>query len=141
MKGDNPKFSALREKIELLHAALEQTLNRLVGILMYIGVGNAYKNQPSNILFFVRGEIFAASEILENVLSQLAIFSNNMPFSFNVSTFAGNNTTIIDKIKEDPAKNLDSIGSNQLLYNIPNVQIRSSFNFGWLKDLIEFEKS
>lgn len=85
---DSPAFQPTRDKIESLYEAFENVLNLLVGSLLYIGVGDATKNETGNILFFVKGEPIFASTILLQILNKIteAIDNFHMSLTYN-STF------------------------------------------------------
>lgn len=128
--GENATFAPLRQRIESLHSAIEATLERLTSILMYIGVGNAQKNRPSNVMFFVRGEIFLASEIINEVLNKI-----DNEINFSVQTSYGDSSFNIINLINDNGKHIfnypgivayaDDIVSK-------NIKIKSSYNFGSL---------
>lgn len=132
--SSNKNFEHIREKIERLYDGLEIVLERLTGILMYIGIGNANKNRPSNILFFVSGEIFAASEIIERVLDEI----EQEYHSFNVSIKYNSSYSIINYINDNGPKVFNHPNNvvfiDELLSR--NIRITSSYNFGSLFNII-----
>lgn len=132
--SSNKNFEHIRKKIEKLYDGLEIVLERLTGILMYIGIGNANKNRPSNVLFFVGGEIFAASEIIERVLDEI----EQEYHSFNVDIKYNSSYSIINYINDNGPKVFNYPNNvvfiDELLSR--NIRITSSYNFGSLFNII-----
>ena len=84
--------------IESLKAAADSILNKLEATLLYIGVGDASKNQFGNVMFFVGGELFFASEILTDILDKIKTISEsnfkmNLSYNsnYNITTFLNDN--------------------------------------------------
>ena len=127
---DNDKFMPIRSKIIGLYASVEAILNRMVGQLMYIGTGNAFKNNPSNIMFFLSGQIIFASEVVEEIWNKL----DSLEKSFSVNTTFNSSMTIVDAINENGKRifNYPNITSSYERDILNNIRITSSYDFSSL---------
>lgn len=123
----NPDFDETRHKIIMLYQTFERILRLLVGQLLYIGVGDASKNEIGNVLFFVKGRALFASQILLDIYKTI----NEEISNFNMSLKYDSSFTIIDLLNEQGFE----------AYNHPrmsgffdadvrsNILLKSSYNF------------
>ena len=131
--GNNQAFSDTRQKIESLKAAADSILNKLEATLLYIGVGDASDNQFGNVMFFVGGELFFASEILTDILDKIGAISN-----FNVDISYNSNYNITTFLNDNGPQAFRSPNNTQLALQFAdsmisdNIKLTSSYNFGSL---------
>ena len=131
--GNNQAFSDTRQKIESLKAAADSILNKLEATLLYIGVGDASDNQFGNVMFFVGGELFFASEILTDILDKIGAMSN-----FNVDISYNSNYNITTFLNDNGPQAFRSPNNTQLALQFAdsmisdNIKLTSSYNFGSL---------
>lgn len=133
--GDNPVFSGTRQMIESLKTAADSILSKLEATLLYIGVGDASNNQFGNVMFFVGGELFFASEILTDILDKIKTMSESN-FKMNISYSGNYNITTF--LKDNGPQAFRSSNNAQLALGFAdsmisdNIKITSSYNFGSL---------
>lgn len=133
--GNNPAFSGTRQMIESLKAAADSILNKLEATLLYIGVGDASKNQFGNVMFFVGGELFFASEILTDILDKIKTISES---NFKINISYNSNYNITTFLNDNGPQAFRSPNNTQLALQFAdsmisdNIKITSSYNFGSL---------
>lgn len=124
----NPAFQETRAKIMILYQTFEIILQWLVGRLLYIGVGNAAKDEIGNVLFFVKGEPIFASEILMDIKESIDEEIQN----FQAQIQYRSSFTIIDLLN---AKGLEAYNYPQATARMFDQSVRSkiyltsSYNF------------
>ncbi len=92
----NKSFWKTREQILRLHILADGIIKNLIGELLYIGTGDAMKNETGNVLFFIKGKVIFASEILEEISNAIDIKKSN----FNANITYNSSFTIVNFLQE-----------------------------------------
>ena len=129
----NERFAGTRKRIILAHAATEAIINKLVGELLYIGLGDATKNEKGNLLFFIGENILFASEILTDIIEHL----NDEIQHLQVKTIYNSSYTIVNFLNENDNIFKYQFTETPMLGYLNkevgnNILLTSSFNFSEL---------